>query len=142
MAKMDAKYMELVTRFPLLPIASKAEHSGAKQMILELSKRDGQLSGVEIGYGKVLVQLIQAYELQQVKDFFSSLSGCEALEYLLNEHQMKQTAAAEIAGISKQNMHDFLKGRRGLTKEARIQLAKHFKVNPEVFELSRELTSV
>lgn len=76
-----------------------------------------------------------------VAGFFKNVSGEEALEYLLNEHQMKQTKAAEIAGISKQNLNDFLKGRRSLTKEARGRLAKHFKVNAEVFELAKELAS-
>jgi antitoxin component HigA of HigAB toxin-antitoxin module len=111
-------------------------------MIVKLTKRDGELSLSEVGYGKVLVQLIQAYERQQVSNFFSNVSGAEALEYLLAEHQMTQTEAADIAGISKQNLNDFLKGRgRGLTKQARIRIAKHFKVAPTVFELVDELTS-
>jgi len=133
--------MNLVTRCPLLPITNKKEHEAAKEMIVELTKRDGKLSTTEIGYGKVLVQLIQTYERQLVGDYFEDVSGDDALEYLLNEHQMKQTEAAEIAGISKQNLNDFLKGRRPLTKEARARLAAHFKVNPEVFELVKELTS-
>jgi antitoxin component HigA of HigAB toxin-antitoxin module len=137
---MDAKYMKLVARCPLLPITNKKEHDAAKEMIVELTKRDGKLSLTEIGYGKVLVQLIQAYERHIVGDFFESLSGEEVLEYLLNEHQLKQTEAAEIAGISKQNLNDFLKGRRALTKEARVRLAAHFKVNPGVFELVKQLT--
>lgn len=59
---MDAKYMELIARCPLLPITNKAEHGAAKAMIVELTRRDGELSKAEIGYGKVLVQLVQAYE--------------------------------------------------------------------------------
>ena len=138
---MDAKYMELIARCPLLPISNKAEHAAAKKMIVELSMRDGDLSKAEIGYGKVLVQLIQVYERQLAGDFFKNVSGEEILAYLLNEHQLKQTEAAEIAGISKQNMNDFLKGRRGLTKDARMRLARHFKVNAEVFELLKERAS-
>ncbi len=138
---MDAKYMDLVTRFPLLPITSKADHAAAKQMILDLTKRDSELSPAEVGYGKVLVQLIQAYERAQIGDFFEDVNGNEALEYLIGEHHMKQTEAAEIAAVSKQNLNDFLKGRRGLTKEARVRLAKHFKVDARAFELVRELTS-
>ncbi len=135
---MDAKYLKLITRCPLLPITNKAEHRAAKEMIVTLTKRDGNLSKVEIGYGKVLVQLIQAYERQLLGDFLKNVSGEEALQYLLNEHQMKQTEAAEIAGISKQSLNDFLKGRRSLTKAARLRLGRHFKVNAEVFELVQE----
>jgi HTH-type transcriptional regulator/antitoxin HigA len=139
---MDAKYMKLVERLPLLPITNEEEHEAAKKMILDLTGRDGELSPVEVGYAKVLVQLIQAYESGVVGDFFDGVNGSEALKYLLEEHGMTQTEAAEIAGVSKQNLNDFLKGRRGLPKEARIRLSKRFKLDPRVFELARELSSV
>lgn len=139
---MDAKYLELVERFPLLPITNKDEHKAAKDMILGLTGRDGELSPVEVGYAKVLVHLIQTYESAQVGNYFDGVTGFDALEYLLHEHQMTQTEAADIAGVSRQNLHDFLKGRRGLPKDARLRLAKHFKLDAHVFELSKELTSV
>ncbi|MCC6980268.1 MAG: helix-turn-helix domain-containing protein [Candidatus Melainabacteria bacterium] len=134
--------MKLVERLPLLPITNEEEHEAAKKMILDLTGRDGELSPVEVGYAKVLVQLIQAYESGVVGDFFDGVKGSEALKYLLEEHGMTQTEAAEIAGVSKQNLNDFLKGRRGLPKEARIRLSKRFKLDPRVFELARELSSV
>lgn len=133
--------MDLIARFPLLPISSKTEHAMAKKVIIDLSKRDGTLSKAEVGYGKVLIQLVQTYEKQLVGEYFKTVSGDEALEYLLNEHQMKQTEAAAIAGVSKQNLNDFLKGRRNLARDARMRLAKHFKVSAEVFELTKELAS-
>lgn len=139
---MDAKYLALVERFPLLPITNKDQHKAAKDMILSLTARDGELSQIEAGYAKVLVQLIQTYESAIVGNFFDGVTGSAVLEYLLNEHQMTQTSAAEIAGVSKQNLNDFLKCRRGLPKDACMRLAKHFKLDPRVFELSRELTSV
>ncbi len=133
--------MNLVERLPLLPITNKTEHRAAKEMILELTSRDGDLSPVEVGYGKVLVQLIKAYESGLVGNFFEGVSGCEALEYLLDEHGMTQAEAAEIAGVSKQNLNDFLKGRRGLPKAARLRLSKRFKLDAGIFDLARELTS-
>lgn len=138
---MDAKYMELVERLPLLPITNKKEHQAAKNMILALTSRDGELAPVEVGYAKVLVQLIQTYESGLVGDFFEGIAGSDVLEYLLNEHGMTQTEAAEIAGVSKQNLNDFLKGRRGLPKEARLRLAKRFKLDGRVFELTQEQSS-
>ncbi len=138
---MDAKYMALVERLPLLPITNKNDHKAAKEMILELTRRDGDLSPVEVGYGKVLVQLIKAYESGLVGDFFEGVSGCEVLEYLLCEHGMTQAEAAAIAGVSKQNLNDFLKGRRGLPKAARLRLSKRFKLDVDIFDLARELNS-
>jgi antitoxin component HigA of HigAB toxin-antitoxin module len=138
---MDARYMDLVARCPLLPITNKSEHDAAKRMMVELSKRDGAMTKPEIGYGQVLVQLIQAYERKIVGDYFENVSGGDVLEYLLTEHQIRQTEAAKIAGVTKQNLNDFLKARRGLPKEARERLAAHFKVNPEIFELEKKLAS-
>lgn len=92
---MNVKYMELIARCPLLPITNKKEHNAALKMVIELTKRDGVLSKAEIGYGKILAQLIQAYERQLVGNFFENVSGNDALEHLLSEHQMKQTEAAE-----------------------------------------------
>jgi antitoxin component HigA of HigAB toxin-antitoxin module len=135
---MDAKYMKLIERHPLLPITTKARHRAAKKMIVELSERDGSLSTSEVGYGKILVRLIQEYEREAVENFFKDVTGEEALQYLLNEHNIKQADVAEIAGISKQNLNDFLKGRRGLTKRARLKLADYFRVSADVFELSEE----
>ena len=138
---MDAKYMKLVERLPLLPITNKDEHKAAKEMILELTRQDGKLSPVEVGYAKVLIQLIEAYERGVVGDSFEGVSGSEALAYLLEEHGMTQLEAAEIAGVSKQNLNDFLKGRRGLPKEARLRLSKRFKLDAGIFEMTRELSS-
>ncbi len=132
--------MELVARLPLLPISNKEEHTAAKEMILLLTRLDGDLSPAEVGYGKVLVQLVQNYERGLVGDFFHNISGNEVLESLLQAHGLKQTEVAEIADISKQNLNDFLKGRRALTKDARLKLAKHFKVEIAVFDLVRDLT--
>ena len=138
---MDAKYMKLVERLPLLPITNKDEHKAAKEMILELTRQDGKLSPVEVGYAKVLIQLIEAYERGVVGDSFEGVSGSEALAYLLEEHGMTQLEAAEIAGVSKQNLNDFLKGRRGLPKDARVRLSKRFKLDAGIFEMTRELSS-
>lgn len=139
---MDEKYMALIVRFPLLPISTKSHHSAAIAMIIELTKRDGSLSKSEIGYGKVLGTLIQTYEKKIVGDFFGKVSGAEVLEYLLSQHAMKQTKAAEIAGISKQNLNDFLNGRRGLPRSARRRLGDYFKVRPSAFEQEdRQATS-
>lgn len=138
---MDEKYLALLQQFPLLPIASGAEHQAAKAMINNLILRDGTLSATEIGYGQVLIQLVQTYEKNHMANFFNDVPGNEALEYLLSEHDMPQTEVAKIAGVSRQNINDFLKGRRGLPKEAQLKLAKHFKLQHSVFETVRELNS-
>ena len=136
---MNARYMELVACCPLLPITTKRMHASAKKMMIELTKKDGELSAAEIGYGKVLTQLIENYEQQLVGNFFQDVSGEDLLKYLCNEHQLKQSEIATIAGISKQNLNDYLKGRRGLSKKACLRLAAHFKLNPEVFYSMIEL---
>jgi HTH-type transcriptional regulator / antitoxin HigA len=132
---MDDRYMQLLKKFPLLPVTNKSQHQAAKVVIAELAMLDGQLSAWEIGYRKVLVQLIQNYESEPTQPFLEDATGNEALQYLLDEHELKQTEAAEIAGVSNENIHDFLEGRRSLPREARTRLAKHFKLEARVFEL-------
>ncbi len=139
---MDVKYRKLIEKLPLLPITNKEEHMAAKDMILSLTHLDGELSATEVGYAKVLIQLIQSYESGLVGNLFDGVTGSEALEYLLNEHKMTQVEAAEIAGVSKQNLNDFLKGRRNLPKEARLRLAKRFKIRAQILELSEAMSSV
>lgn len=131
---MDAKYLELVEQFPLLPIKNRDDHRAAKDMILCLTTHDGELSSVEVGYATVLHLLIKTYERSLVSGVFESVTGPDALAYLLYEHHITQAQTADIAGISKQNLNDFLKGRRGLPKDARLRLAKHFKLDARVFE--------
>lgn len=67
---MDAKYLDLVEQFPLSPITNEDEHKTAKDMILSLTARDGELSAAEVGYGKALIQLIKSYESSLVGNFF------------------------------------------------------------------------
>lgn len=133
---MDSKYKRLIEKFPLLPIETTQAHAAALEMLKNLSIRDSDLTDTEVGYGKVLTTLIQKYEQSIVSDFFDEeIPGNEILEFLMEQHAMSQVKAAEIAGVSKQKMNDFLKGRQGLAREARVKLAKYFKLPQHLFEL-------
>lgn len=85
------------------------------------------------------MHLIQSYESAQTANFFDGVTGSDALEYLLNEQQQTKAEAAGSAGVSKQNLHDFLKGRRELPVDTRLRLAKHFKLDAQIFEFSKRI---
>lgn len=133
---MITKYMKLIERWPLLPIESDEQHKAAMEAMDDIMARDSELTPEEVGYAKILVKLIQEWETTKTAGAFPDVPGNEILEFLLEQNNMTQVEAAGIAGISKQKLNDFLKGRQGLTKEARTKLANRFKLKPEIFDIT------
>ncbi|MBY0357076.1 MAG: hypothetical protein K2W82_03670 [Candidatus Obscuribacterales bacterium] len=133
---MITKYMKLIERCPLLPIESDEQHKAAMEAMDDIMARDSELTPEEVGYAKILVKLIQEWETVKTAGAFRHVPGNEILEFLLEQNNMTQVEAASIAGISKQKLNDFLKGRQGLTKEARTKLANRFKLKPEIFDIT------
>lgn len=127
--------MELVEAFPLVPITNKEHNDDALKILQKLGQREeSSLTEGELAYTRVLVVLIHTYEQKRFGNITEGVTGNAILQALLEENRISQTAAAELAGISKQNLNDYLKGRRGLTKTAREKLAKRFRVAASVFD--------
>jgi len=130
----DRKYLHLIGLVPLLPIETKKDYRRARALLHELIERDEQLQPAELGYAKVLGKLVQDYARERTEGFFrQQVPGCEILQSLMDDHDLNQVEIAEIAGIQKQNVNAYLKGRRALPRAARQRLGKRFKVNPEIF---------
>jgi antitoxin component HigA of HigAB toxin-antitoxin module len=132
----DDKYLRLIKRVPLLPIESQEDYTTARALLLELMEKDNSLQKSEIGYAKILASLIQQYANRKLEGVFSHpLSGNEILQSIMDDHNLTQVDVAEIAGVQKQNLNAFLKGRRPLPREAREKLGNRFKVNQDIFTL-------
>jgi len=136
----DRRYYQLIERFALLPIRNEQEHRLAIDIIRDLTKRDSELTLAEAGYGQILALLVTEYEKRKLGDYFTreKSTGPEILAYLIEEHELQQVDVAEIAGVAKQTINNFLAGRRGLPRQARSGLAKHFGLRPEIFDLVRD----
>ena len=137
MKVLDKNYQALTKRLPLAPLESEADYETARKILHELMQNDPNLTDGEIAYFKVLVLIVEDYSSLHLEGRFEDEArGNEILESLMQDHGFRQVDIAEIAGMPKQKINDFLAGRRGLPREARQKLADRFKLRPDIFELS------
>ncbi|MEA3440204.1 MAG: transcriptional regulator [Chloroflexota bacterium] len=73
--------------------------------------------------------LIHAYEEKQYR--MPEASGSEVLQYLMNEHQLRQSDLVEVG--SQGVVSEILSGKRELNLRQIRALAKRFNVSPRVF---------
>ena len=137
-ARIDRRYMELVRRFPLVPIRSKSQFEAAIHVMKALAYRLENLSSGEADYLAVLGDLIAQYE-KRLPELSDQMTPQEALAYLMEANGLAQSDLVEYVG-HKSNLSAFLSGHRGLSKLAARRLAEFFSVSPVLF-LPRERVS-
>jgi HTH-type transcriptional regulator/antitoxin HigA len=125
-------YFELVKKFPLRSIKSRAEHQAAIKILSKLAiggtDDDGMLQYVE-----TLAQLIDDYEKGAgLKMDLSGFSPLDALKHLMEVHDLTVTELGKIVG-SQGTLSDVIAGRRELSKSMIRKLADHFGVSPAIF---------
>lgn len=126
-----ARYLELVSLFPLRPIDSE-DHLDAATRVIDMLLDLGKRSKAEEDYLDVLSDLTVAYEDQHhpvpdVPDF-------EMLKYLMELKEYTQADVATGAGIAVSTVSEVLSGKRKLNRKQIGKLAKFFKVSPAVFD--------
>jgi len=134
-ARVDKAYMELVRKFPLVPLRDKTEFDEGVQVMKRLAYRRSSLSSGESDYLTVLGDLIAQYE-KQLPRLAEEMTPREALAFLMEANGLAQADLVEYVGY-KSNLSAFLSGHRGLSKRAACRLAEYFKVSPGLF-LPRE----
>lgn len=134
-ARVDKIYMDLVRKFPLVPLRDKSEFDEAVQVMKGLAYRMSTLSRSEADYLAVLGNLIAQYE-KNLPELERAMSPQQALIFLMESNGLAQSDLVEFVGY-KSNLSAFLNGHRGLSKRAACRLAEYFKVSPALF-LSEE----
>ncbi|MGB7158394.1 MAG: hypothetical protein WBD40_10045 [Tepidisphaeraceae bacterium] len=131
-------YLELVHRFPLRPIRTKADYDRAGQVLEQLVARaDAGLTLGESDYTDVLSRLVGEYDelhssiLKEIAAGRKS-SPIEILRYLMEEHSMNTIELGKLVGGSGQASM-ILNGKRELSKANIRTLAERFKVSPALF---------
>ncbi len=137
--KYDKEYIGLVKKFPLVPIRSRVQHTAALAAIDPLFS-ESKLTRAESDYFDVLIRLIKNYEDETTEPV--SITPQEALEFLMEQNDLTQAAIAKIAGMQKSHISEFLAAKRGLPKNAAVQLGARFKVDPMLFMPRVEARSV
>jgi HTH-type transcriptional regulator / antitoxin HigA len=126
------KYLDLIKRFPLSKIETREQNADALKMIVDLTHRESDLTPEEIEYFQLLGDLVKAYESKAVSPA-PDMTPAQALKYLMEINDLKQSQICEATDIYKSHLSAFLNGDRRLSKDEIGRLAKYFKVSPLLF---------
>lgn len=130
--KVGDDYLNLVRRFPLVPIKSETHLREAFKVIDALSIIDeGRLTDGQADYLLVLTDLVERYEERHFPIGRAFKDGIEALQYLLDEHQMTASDLGRLLG-SRQLGAAILRRDRQLSKSQIVKLCDHFKVSADL----------
>lgn len=129
--KLD-RYIELVSRVPLVPIVSEAALDGAIAFMDELLDRDRTLE--EEMYLDVLSDLVEKYETEAYPA--EPVSDSEMLASILDSSGLTQSALARRVGIAESTISAVLNGSRKLTRAQIGKIAESFNIPAGAFDFS------
>ena len=131
--KISDDYLELVQRFPLVPIRDQVHFKQAAKVIDELSVIDEhRLSQGQSDYLFVLTELVERFEDTHHPWEEEFDDGVECLRYLLDQHAMSASDLGRLLG-NRQIGAAILRGARALSKSHVIKLARYFNVTADLF---------
>lgn len=129
--KLD-RYIELISRVPLVPIESEAALDGAIAFMDELLDRDRTLE--EEMYLDVLSDLVEKYETEAYPA--EPVSDSEMLASILDSSGLTQSALARRVGIAESTISAVLNGSRRLTRGQIGKIAERYNIPADVFDFS------
>jgi HTH-type transcriptional regulator/antitoxin HigA len=123
------KYLELLDQFPPRLIRSEEDFEATQEVVNNLLDKPS-LTAEEREYLHVLGALIYEYEetLEPIPDIY----GIKLLKFLLEEHNLRQKDLVPIFK-TESIVSEILNGKRDLTVRHIQELAKFFKISPEMF---------
>ncbi len=130
--KLPRRFEDLVELMPPQALMDDVHYENTIEMIDRLMAV-GKLSKGQELYMETLVQLVQAYESRRHGIDTTDLSGIDVLRRLLDENDMSASDLARLLGVHVSMGSKILKGDRSLTVEHLRELARRFKVRPELF---------
>ena len=126
-------YLELVKRFPLVPIKDEGHYDEAVAFLKKLAIRDeGALDAGEAAYLDALTLFVEDYQNKHHQIEARQMTPLEAVKYLMEESAMKAADLGRVLG-NRSLATQVLKGRRALSKANIVALAGHFHVGPGLF---------
>jgi HTH-type transcriptional regulator/antitoxin HigA len=131
-------YEELCRAFPLRRIKKKENHASALKILTKLSElmREAEIGSKEkkqiLVYMDALGLLAEEYEKKVFAVNLEDVSGAETLEFLMEQHSLKQSDLAKELG-SQSVVSEILSGKRKLSSHQIIALSERFGVSPSAF---------
>jgi antitoxin component HigA of HigAB toxin-antitoxin module len=126
-------YLDLINRFPLVPIKNDAHLKVAHNVIDELSLigEDGLTAG-QADYLAVLGDLTTAYEAKTFEEMTKNVKGLDVLKHLVEEHGLSASDVGRIIG-QRELGSKVLRGNRHISREHAKLLGGHFGLPAEIF---------
>ncbi|HZZ42061.1 MAG TPA: helix-turn-helix domain-containing protein [Tepidisphaeraceae bacterium] len=127
-------FAELNELHQLRPITSASDLAQAHDLIDRLAILTKRTKD-QNNYLETLILLAEKYEADEIADALdtSKSSPLDALRYLMQIHQTRQTDLAKILGVGPSTVSMILSGDRPLTATHARNLAKHFSLSPAAF---------
>lgn len=127
-------YFDLVRRFPLRPIRSRAQYDQAVELLSELliKSNDPGLSDGENDYTDMLSGMVRAYD-EKYFPIGRKLTPLEALQAIMEQTGMNTADLGRLLGSGRGHASLILNGKRELSKANIRKLADHFKVSAALF---------
>jgi HTH-type transcriptional regulator/antitoxin HigA len=126
-------YLELVRKFPLVPVKTEAQYDAALSFLKKLAVRDeATLDAGESAYLDALTQFVEDYEERHHQIDTSGMEPIDALKFLMAENGMKPADLGRLLG-NRSIASQILNGKRGLSQRHIRILADRFKVEAGLF---------
>ncbi len=126
----EDRYLDLIRRFPLRPLRTKADLDAAVAVVDELLDRD-TLTAPEQDYLDVLSELVETYESETIP--MRPVGDAEFLRFLIDHKCVSQAETAAGAGIAESTISEVLAGKRKLNRGQITKLARYFGLDPGAF---------
>ncbi len=125
------RYLDLVRECPLRVIRSESEYRQAIAMLDGLSDLGNDRTVDETEYLLSLTVFVKKYEDEH--HLMPPVSGVDMLRYLLETHNVTQSALASATGLAVSTISEILAGKRKLGLKHIAKLARFFGVKQAVF---------
>ena len=125
-----ATYTDLLTVFKPRPIRSARQHARSLAIVEKLIDKPKQ-TAAEKEMIELLSTLIDQYE-ERIWPTPEVPPG-EMLKFLLVDRKMSQTELAGETGVPQSTIANVIAGRRQLSKQNVVALAKFFRMSPTLF---------
>jgi antitoxin component HigA of HigAB toxin-antitoxin module len=130
-ARLAKDYSGLCRLLTPRPIHDKVDFENVTEITDAMAGH--KLTADQEDYFDLLCRLIEDYEKEHAQLDTSKVSGLEALQHLLEAHEMSAADLARLLGVHRTLGAMILRGERQLTLAHVRTLAKHFRVSADLF---------
>ena len=126
-------YLDLVRKFPLVPLKTEAQYDAALSFLKKLAVRDeATLDEGESAYLEALTRFVEDYEERHHPIDTGHMGPIDALKFLMAENGMRPADVGRLLG-NRSVASQVLNGKRGLSQRHIRILADRFKVEAGLF---------